>query len=87
MRTTVTLDDDVAARLKELVRRTGASFKATLNDLIRRGLAAQTARPRLRRVRVEPAPTGLRPGVDPGRLNQLVDDLEADEFARKAGAR
>lgn len=41
MRTTVTLDPDVAVKLKALARRRRASFKETLNDVIRRGLSAK----------------------------------------------
>lgn len=36
MRTTITLDSDVAARLERL--RAGRSFKALVNDALRRGL-------------------------------------------------
>ena len=42
MRTTVTLDPDVAAELKELARQRGVSFKEVLNDAVRAGLAAGT---------------------------------------------
>ena len=40
MRTTLTLDDDVAARLELERRRRGLSFKAILNDVLRAGLDA-----------------------------------------------
>ena len=40
MRTTVTLDPDVAARLRRLARERGASFKATINETLRAGLEA-----------------------------------------------
>jgi len=81
MRTTVTLDPDVAARLKELAHRRRASFKATLNDVLRRGLSAQagTREPAERYV-VEPHAGGFRPGVDPARLNQLLDDLDVADL-------
>ena len=39
MRTTLTLADDVAAKLKAEVRRSGRSFKDIANDALRRGLA------------------------------------------------
>lgn len=81
MRTTITLDDDVAARLKELAHRRRASFKETLNDVVRRGLSAQEgAREPSERYVVEPHAGGFRPGIDPGKLNQLVDELEVDDF-------
>ncbi len=37
MRTTLTLDDDIAAKLKAEARRSGRSFKAAVNDLLRLG--------------------------------------------------
>lgn len=40
MRTTVTLDDDVAVRLEREQRRRRASFKDVLNDVLRTGLDA-----------------------------------------------
>ena len=44
MRTTVTLDDDVAARLEEERRRRRAPFKQVLNDVLRAGLEVVQAR-------------------------------------------
>jgi hypothetical protein len=81
MRTTVTLDSDVAAKLKELAHRRRVSFKKILNDVIRKGLSAQagTREPSERYV-VEPHAGGFRPGIDPNKLNQLVDELEVGEF-------
>jgi hypothetical protein len=38
VRTTITLDDDVAARLKRVGERRGTSFKETVNEALRRGL-------------------------------------------------
>lgn len=38
MRTTLTLDDDVIAKLKEEMRRSGRSFKETVNTVLRNGL-------------------------------------------------
>jgi hypothetical protein len=39
MRTTLTLDPDVAAVLERLRRRDPRSFKALVNDLLRKGIA------------------------------------------------
>jgi mRNA-degrading endonuclease RelE of RelBE toxin-antitoxin system len=86
MRTTVTLEPDVAAKLKELAHRRRASFKETLNDVLRKGLNSQagTREPPERYV-VQPHAGGFRPGIDPDKLNQLVDELEVGDFV--AGAR
>ncbi len=39
MRTTITLDDDVAAKIQLKVRRSGRPFKEIVNDALRTGLA------------------------------------------------
>ena len=39
MRTTITLDNDVAARLEQVARRRKAPFKTIVNDALRAGLA------------------------------------------------
>ena len=43
-RTTLTLDDDVACRLREEQERRGTSFKDTVNALLRAGLDATNRR-------------------------------------------
>jgi hypothetical protein len=42
MRTTITLDEDVAAKLRSAARKTGRPFKEVVNSALRAGLAAQT---------------------------------------------
>ena len=43
MRTTLTLDDDVAARLQSESRRSGRPFKVVVNEYLRSGLAQRKA--------------------------------------------
>ena len=80
MRTTLTLDDDLAAALKEQAQRVGEPFKKVVNDILRRGLSPVLveAEPDYE---VRPHHSGFRPGVDPLRLNQINDSLEAAELA------
>jgi hypothetical protein len=40
VRTTLTIDDDVARLVQEEVKRSGDSFKGTVNNLLRKGLTA-----------------------------------------------
>jgi hypothetical protein len=82
VRTTLTLDPDVAERLASETRRTGKSLKTVVNDAIRLGLGRTGTRPKAPRFSVEPHAFGLRPGTDPDRLNQLIDELEVEEVAR-----
>ena len=83
MRTTLTFDPDVEQLLQEEMRRTNRSRKAVVNDALRIGLGMLTASPRVPPFEVEPHAFGFRPGTDSDRLNQLVDEMEADDFARK----
>jgi hypothetical protein len=84
MRTTLTLDPDLAKKLKDLAHRRGQSFKQTLNEVVRRGLAARAASEDAGQYRVTPHRGGFRPGIDPGKLNQLVDQLEVEDFVEEA---
>ncbi len=79
MRTTLTLDDDVAAVLKERARCLEEPFRKVVNDTLRRGLSPALPEPEAG-YRVRPHESGFRPGVDPMRLNQLNDLLEAARF-------
>jgi len=80
MRTTLTLDDDVAAKLREYAQRQRLPFKEAVNRVLRRGLVApELRRSRAQRFRVDVFDSPFRPGVDPLRLNQLSDDLEVEE--------
>jgi hypothetical protein len=82
VRTTLTLDDDVAVKLRELAHRRKVSFKEVVNATLRRGLVAQATRaPSGRPFHIEAFRSPFRPGVDPFRLNQLSDELEAARFA------
>ena len=83
MRTTVTIEDDLAIAIEEVRKREGLSFKAALNQVIRLGVQMKSAPPKARRYRTPTRALGLKPGIDPTRFNTLVDDLETDRFAGK----
>jgi hypothetical protein len=84
MRTTLTIDDDLAGVLQKRASQGGQSFKSVVNDLLRAGLAASgealTPRPR---IQVKSRPLGMRPGYNPDKLNQLADELEVEDFLRR----
>jgi hypothetical protein len=83
MRTTLTLDDDLAGLLKERARELGIPFKEAVNRTIRAGMGENAA------TRSHPAPKtishsfGFRPGIDLDKLGQLADELEAEAVAEK----
>ena len=83
MRTTLTIDSDVERLLRREMRRTSKSMEAVVNDALRVGLGMQGKPARTRRFKVEPHAFGFKPGVDVDRLNQLVDEMEAEGIVRK----
>ena len=58
VRTTLTLDDDVAARLQAEVRRSGRSFKVVVNEYLRQALAQRRPRAAVSAFRVRPHELG-----------------------------
>lgn len=87
MRTTLTLDPDVARMLQDEAHRLRKPFKQVVNDALRRGLGPGTARRGRSRYRVKPHVANLRPGLDAGRLNALVDDFEDQSRVARLGRR
>jgi hypothetical protein len=78
MRTTVTLDPDTLALLRAAARERGVSFKQALNDAVRAGLGAGTARP----YRLRTADLGA-PSVPITKALQLAADAEDEELVRR----
>lgn len=76
MRTTLTLDSDVARHLQATVRQRKVTFKEAVNTALRAGLAMETAPKAASRFRVRPHRGGFRAGIDPHRLNRLAEELE-----------
>jgi hypothetical protein len=78
MRTTVTLDDDVAALIESERARTGESFRAAVNRLLRRG--AQSAAP----VSAPPPPElPGRPLLDVSDASALLAALDDERRAQR----
>lgn len=80
MRTTLTLEDDLAAILERERLRKGLSLKEIINGLLRRGLEQETLLPPRKKVVTRPHSYAFKPGIDLDKLNQLVDELEAESF-------
>lgn len=81
MRTTITLDDDVSALIESERARTGESFRATVNRLLRR--SARAAAP--------PVPPTLpelpgRPLVDVSDVSGLLAALDDERRAQRGVA-
>ncbi len=79
MRTTVTLDADVEALLREAMRRGDKSFKQVVNESLRLALEGRGGEAEPEFV-VAARPLGLRIGIDRARVRDLDDSLEITEF-------
>lgn len=80
MRTTITLDDDVAALIESERDQTGESFRTTVNRLLRRGARALPAS--------APAPPPLpklrgRPLLDVSDVSALLATLDDERRAER----
>jgi hypothetical protein len=84
MRTTLTLENALAEKLKAEAARTGRPFKAVVNETLRIGLAAKAKGAAAKRYRGESRDLGaVRPGIDRDKALALADALEDEEILRK----
>lgn len=84
MRTTLTIDDGVAAQLQEIVHRSGKPFKAVVNDALRAGLANNRIAVSAKPYRLKPAALGNVTGpYDLDKALQLAARFEDEEIVRK----
>jgi sulfur relay (sulfurtransferase) complex TusBCD TusD component (DsrE family) len=82
VRTTVTIDADLAARLRALAREHGVSFEEALNSALRRGLTSDAGKSK-QRYQLASRPLKLRTGVDFRKALRLAASLEDAETIRK----
>jgi len=78
VRTTLTIDDDIAMLVEQEVRQTGESFKGTVNRLLRQGLMAGREKGTKKPFVVTPFPLGVGEMLDRhnGKVSALLDELE-----------
>jgi hypothetical protein len=79
VRTTVTLDDDLLARLRQVAHERGISFKEAINEAVRGGLDNP---PGAKRFRVRPRNMGPA-RVDLTKALRLAGQMEDEQIIRK----
>ena len=79
MRTTLTIDDDVAAKLDDELKRRGGSFKELVNDVLRTGLNARRRLQEPKKFKVHARDLGFRPGLDYDNIGELLEQIEGPE--------
>jgi len=75
MRTTLTLDEDIAAKLKEEMQRTGRPLKQIVNETLREALTRAPEK-KLRPFRVRTRKLGHYPGLDYDNIGVLLEQVE-----------
>lgn len=83
MRTTLTLDPDVAHLIDDAVHRERRSMKQIVNDALRRALGSPTAGSQ-EPYHLIPHDSALRPGLDLATFNRLADEFEDEAIIAKS---
>ena len=84
MRTTLTIDDDIARQIRKVVVNSGKTFKTVVNDALRAGMADDRIATATKPYRLTTVAMGaVAGGHDLDKALQLADYLEDQEIARK----
>lgn len=82
MRTTLTLDDDIAKRLQAESRKTGRPFKTVVNEYLRAGLANRRTAKASAHYTVKPESMGkLLPGRSYDNIGILLEEIEGPQHS------
>lgn len=80
MRTTLTIEPAIMEKLKDVSYKEKKSFKQVVNESLERGLMLREKPQPLEPFKVEAKHCDFMPGIDQGKLNLLVDNLETETF-------
>lgn len=79
MRTTLTLDRDVSAKAKSLVKQSGRPFKQIINEALRVGLEHLATPPRAKPYRAKVYSLAIRPGYSLDSVRELLSEVEGED--------
>ncbi len=83
MRTTLTIDDEIAMSLKDFAHRNGRSFRQVVNEALRKGVHA-LENPGVQPYRLSPASMGpVRTTINLDKALSLADEREDEAIAMK----
>ena len=81
MRTTLNISDALLEELRDHAKRTGRPMRQVVEDVLRRGLSSKNE-PSHQRIKIKPFRLGLKPAYRGMSMNQLYDQLEAEDAVR-----
>ncbi len=77
MRTTLTIEDDVAVKLKAKMKKSaGKTFKDVLNETLRLGLLAENDLKETGKFRVRSRSLGIVRGLNYDNIGELIEQIE-----------
>ena len=79
-RTTLTLDEDVRAKLQAEMKKTGKSFKETVNETLRVGLLSRQQIQKQKPFKVRAKNLGLKPGYSLDKVWDLIEEVEGPDY-------
>ena len=79
-RTTITLDEDVRAKLETEMRKSGKSFKDIVNETLRLGLISRKAARNVKPYKVSAKNLGLKPGYSFDKPWELIEEIEGPDY-------
>lgn len=79
-RTTITLDEDVHAKLEAVMRKSGKSFKETVNETLRFGLLARRTTEKAKPFKIRAKNLGLKPGYSLDKPWDLIEEIEGPDY-------
>lgn len=82
MRTTLTIDDDIAIQVQREVKRSGDTFKGTINRLLKQGLISSSKPEAEKPFVVHAYPLGIGAMLDRhnGKVSALLEELDGPEY-------
>jgi hypothetical protein len=76
VRTTLTIDDDVAAKLNAEMRQSGKPFKEVVNEFLRIGLNAKQELKTSSPFKIRARKLGTLPGLNYDNIGELLEQIE-----------
>jgi hypothetical protein len=80
IRTTITLYEDVREKLEAEMRKSGKSFKETVNETLRVGLLSRQKTVPSKPFKVRPKAMGLKPGYNYDKVWELIEQVEGPDY-------
>ncbi len=80
MRTTLTLEPDVALKAKRSAAKLGKPFKRVINSALRIGLDEILKPAAAKPYRTKSHPMGLRPGLNYDNIGELLAQIEGEDY-------